>query len=113
MEEHENLLGTLLERAEEYGKTTLELIKLKSVDKLAETASRLMSRIIAMVFLIMFFLWALIALSLWLGYQLGHLWLGFLIVAAFFGLVGVILQFFMHNPVKNLFANLIIKKFLK
>ena len=113
MEEHENLLGDLLERAEEYGKTTLELIKLKSVDKLAETSSRLISRIIAMIFLFMFFLWALIALSLWLGYLLGHLWLGFLIVAGFFGLIGVLLQFFMHNPVKKLIANLIIKQFLK
>jgi hypothetical protein len=116
MEERENTLGalgTLLERVEEYGKTTLELFKLKTVDKLSDAISSFASRIIAVVFFVMFFILASIGLSVWLGELLGKIWLGFLLVAGFYGLIGIVLFFMLHNPVKKQISNMIIKQILK
>ena len=44
METKLNLIEPLLERAEVYGKTSFELLKLKSLDKTADLASTLVSR---------------------------------------------------------------------
>ena len=113
MEERENTFGALLERAEEYGKTTLELVKLKTVEKLSDAISSFASRMIAIVFFVMFFILASIGLSVWLGELLGKTWLGFLLVAAFYGLIGIVMFFILHNPVKKQFSNIIIKQVLK
>ena len=106
-------LETLLERAEEYGKTTIELFKLKAVDKASGTASTVVSRALSVFFGLMFLLIGSFTLCFWLGDLLGKAWYGFAIVAGFYGLLFVILFFFLHNWFKILIANLIIKQILK
>jgi hypothetical protein len=106
-----NSIDTLIERAGEYVKTTIELSKLRAADKLSDTAGTLVSRTVATVFLILFFLLASVAISLLIGDALGKSWYGFGIVAGFYGLVGFILFFFTHNWLKQLISNSIIKKF--
>lgn len=112
MEENENVLGALLERAGEYGKTTIELVKLKTLDKTSGAVSSIVSRLIAIIILFMFFLMGSIGLSLWLGDILGKSWYGFFVVAAFYGITGFILYFLMHNRLKKLVGNFIIKQVL-
>ena len=112
MEENENFLGALLERAGEYSKTTIELVKLKTLDKTSGAVASIVSRLIAVIFLFMFFLMGSIGLSLWLGDILGKSWYGFFVVAAFYGITGFVLYFFMHNPLKKLVGNFIIKQVL-
>ncbi len=112
MEENETSLDSLLERAEEYGKTTLELAKLKALDKTSGAVSSVLSRVITCILFGMFFLMASIGVSLWLGEILGKIWYGFLVVAAFYGIIGIIMYFFMHAWLKRLFGNYIIKEVL-
>ncbi len=112
MEENESPLETLLERAEEYGKTTIELVKLKTLDKTADTVASVVSRLIAFVIIFMFFLIVSIGISLWLGEILGRTCYGFFIVAAFYCIIAVIVYFFMHNRIKKLVSNFIIKQVL-
>lgn len=106
-------LEALLEKAEEYGKTTLELFKLKAVDKASDTAGTFVSRILSVFLGLMFLLTGTFALSFWLGDLLGKAWYGFGIVAGFYGLLFVLLFFVLHNWFKTRIADVIIKQILK
>ena len=109
-ENNNNSIETLLERTGEYIKTTIELTKLKAVDKVSDSISSIVSRTVSALLLIMFFLMGSIGISLLIGDALGKSWYGFLIVAGFYGLLGFVLFFFLHNWLKKLIGNVIIKK---
>ncbi len=112
MEENPSIFETLLARAEEYSKTSLELIKLKAIDKVSDGASSAASKIAGLFFFLMFFILASVALSLWLGEVLGKTWYGFLIVAGFYGILFALLFFVKHNWLKKIVGNSIIKQLL-
>jgi hypothetical protein len=113
MEDIKNSLDSLLDSAEEYGKTSIELLKLKTLDKTSDVASTIISRAIAIFILFMFFLIITIGIAIWLGEIIGKYSYGFFIVAAFYGLTGIILFFFMHKKIKTLINNSIIKQIFK
>jgi hypothetical protein len=99
MEVKASLIEPLLERVQEYGRTSFELLKLKSLDKTADITSTLVSRSLLTIVLSLCLLTLNIAISLWLGDVLGKNYFGFLVVASFYGLTGAIL-FFMHPVIK-------------
>jgi hypothetical protein len=113
MENIKNSLDSLLESAEEYGKTSIELLKLKSLDITSEVVSSVISRTIAIFILFMFFLITTIGIALWLGEIIGKYSYGFFVVAAFYGITGIFLFFFMHKKIKMLISNSIIRQFFK
>ena len=104
-------LEPLLERAEEYGKTTFELLKLKSLDKTATVASAFISRLVLTSVIILFVFTLTVAAALWLGDELGKNYYGFLIVASFYGLVAIVLLL-IHPFIKARVNNSIIKQLL-
>ena len=106
-----SLVEPLIERAEQFGKTTFELIKLKSLDKAADVTSSLISRLLLTVVLSAFTIILSIAIALWLGALLGKNYYGFFIVASFYGIAGIIL-FFIHPVIKTRANNAIIKQML-
>jgi ABC-type dipeptide/oligopeptide/nickel transport system permease component len=106
-----SLVEPLIERAEQFGKTTFELIKLKSLDKAADVTSSLISRLLLTVVLSVFTITLSIAIALWLGALLGKNYYGFFIVASFYGIAGIIL-FFIHPAIKTRATNVIIKQML-
>jgi pilus assembly protein TadC len=111
METKENILEPLLERAEEYGKTSFELLKLKSVDKVSDVASTAISRLV-LFFALSFFLFSVnTAVALWLGDLLGKSYYGFFIIGFFYALVGMVL-FFIQPSLKAKINNSIIEKVL-
>lgn len=109
-ENNDNSIEALLERTGEYVKTTIELAKLKAADKASDSISSVVSRTVSVLLLVMFFLMGSIGISLLIGDALGKIWYGFIIVAGFYGLCGLVLFFFLHNWLKGLIGNLIIKK---
>ncbi len=111
MEIKETLFEPLLEKAEQYGKTSIELLKLKSIDKAADVTSTLTSRLLLVIVFSLFALTSTIALSLWLGDLLGKNYYGFLVVAAFYGLAAVVL-FYIHPLIKTRVNNMIITQLL-
>jgi hypothetical protein len=113
MEENSSLFESLLERAEEYSKTSIELFKLKAVDKVSDVVSSIASRAIACIFFLLFFLMGSVGLALWVGDILGKSWYGFFAVAAFYGLIWVVLYFVMHKWLKKTFGDNIIVQLLK
>ncbi|HEX2920034.1 MAG TPA: phage holin family protein [Bacteroidales bacterium] len=110
--EEKSTFETLLERAEEYTRTNIELLKLKTVNKISDGASSAASKIVGLFFFIMFFLLASVGLSLWLGDVLGKAWYGFLIIAGFYGILCSVLFFIRHNWLKKIVGNSIIKQML-
>ncbi|OFY44368.1 MAG: hypothetical protein A2X18_01825 [Bacteroidetes bacterium GWF2_40_14] len=113
MEEKANILESLLGRAEEYGKTSLELFKLKALDKTLGVVSSIISRTVAFVFIFTFFLMGTIGVAYLLGDVLGKLWYGFFIVAAFYGIIGFVLYFFLNDRIKRLVSDFLIKQVYK
>ena len=106
-----NLIEPLLERAEQYAKTSVELFKLRTLDKTAEVSSSIISRIVIYVLSILFVLTLTIAVALWLGEVLGHNYYGFIIVAAFYGIL-LVLSYFFHPWFKTRINNFIITELL-
>lgn len=110
--EEKSSFEALLERAEDFTRTNLELIKLKTVDKISDGASSAILKIVAIFFFIFFFLMLSVGLSLWLGEVMGKAWYGFMAVAGLYGILFAVLFFAKHNWLKKIIGNSIIKSML-
>lgn len=106
------LIENLIERGEEYGKTTLELMKLKTIDKSADLISNLISWLIVVVFAVMLFTLLNIAIALWLGNRLGNACYGFFTVSGFYALLTLIFWIFRRQLIKKPVNNTIVKQLL-
>lgn len=113
MEDNTELLESLLERASEYGKTSFELVRLKTLDKVTDVVSSLVPQSMVIMLIASFLLFLNLGIALWLGDILGKLFLGFFVVAAFYILAGIVIHFFMHNWIKKLVGNYFIKRVTK
>jgi fatty acid desaturase len=112
MEDNVKLIESLLEKATEYGKTSLELIKLRTLDKTANVISTFIPNSFVFISVASFMLFINIAIAFWLGEILGKVFYGFLVVAAFYGFLGIVLHFFLHNYFKKRIRDSIIKLLL-
>lgn len=108
---NENL--NLYEKAENYTKTSLELIKLKTVSAAADVLSTLTSRIAVGAVVAFFTLFLNIGISLWLGKVLGEYYYGFFIVALFYLIVAILMHTLQHKIIKTPIGNMIISSILK
>jgi hypothetical protein len=105
MEDYEKVIEALLAKAEEYGKTSFELAKLKALDKTSDVVSSLVPKLIVSLLIIIGFLFLNVGLAVWIGDLLGNLCFGFFVVAAFYGITGVIMHFFMQKWIKKIVRN--------
>ncbi|PKP34111.1 MAG: hypothetical protein CVU00_08260 [Bacteroidetes bacterium HGW-Bacteroidetes-17] len=113
MDDNTNLIESLLESATEYGKTSYELGKLKVIDKTVDVFSSFVPCTIVLSLMALFMLIFNIGLALWLGEILGKAYFGFMAVASFYGLAGILIHFFLHKWIKKLAGNFMLKKLLK
>ena len=114
MEEKEyRPLESLFEKGEEFGKTSFELIKLQALDKSTAIASAVVFNMVVILIFSLFFLMATIGAALWIGGILGQLWYGFFAIAGFYAIVWIVVYFFMHEWIKKIVSNSIIKRVLK
>lgn len=110
---HNNVtqLESVLAHAEQYSKISLELLKLKSVDKTADAAATILSSLLMGTVLMVFVLILTLAISFWLGELLGKIYYGFFIVALVYGLIGLVV-FLCYPFIKTRLNNFIILKIL-
>lgn len=113
MDEQPGLIDTLLGKGEQYGKTTLELLKLKTLDKTSDVTSNLVSWLVVIVFAVLFFLILNIGVALWLGEIFGKSYFGFFAVSGFYLVLAVIFGIFRKQLVKEPLNNSIIKQVLE
>ena len=113
MEDDARLLESLLERAAEYGKTSLELVKLKSLDRTAELISASVPLAIVIILIASFLLFLNLGLAFWFGEMLGRTYYGFFAVSAFYIIIFLIIRIFLYNRIKKLVGDYFIKQVLK
>jgi hypothetical protein len=113
MTENTTPIATLFERAEDYGKTTLNLLKLNAIDKSADVVSSLVSRLAVVMTVVFSILIVSVGLSLWIGKLLGDAFYGFFIIGGFYAILAILLQVFRHQWLKDPVSNSIIKQMLK
>ena len=112
MRERDNFIEPLLEQAEQYSRTSIELFKLRTVDKTAGSGAILFSRFLLILTLSVFAVTINIAVALWLGNILGRNYYGFLVVAVCYAILSVILAI-LHPVIKSRVKNSIITQLLK
>ncbi len=112
METKPNAIESLLEKAEQYGKTSIELLKLKAVEKTSNTLSKLVFYCVFATVILLFAIAVNIAIALWLGDLLGKPCYGFFCVSGFYVIVGCVLFFLLKNYIKTKIGNSIIIKML-
>lgn len=113
MENNTSTIETLFEKAEDYTRTTAELMKLKAVDKTADVASSLLSRGAVSIVFVMFAFLVNIGLSLWVGELLGKDYYGFFIVSGIYLIISILLYIFRDPLIKLPVSNFIIERMLK
>ncbi len=111
METQKTIIEPLIERIEAYGNTTVELAKLRTVEKTAHVSSTLLSRSLLVIAISAFALMLNVAVALWLGEVMGKNYYGFFTVAAFDALVALVV-YLIHPSIKSSINNSIIKQLL-
>jgi len=113
IEERKELIEDLFEKAEEYVKTNIQLAKLKATDKVAEVVGSLVTQLALVVFGFFFLLMLNFGIAFWLGSIMGATHYGFMIVAGFYALVGILIFVFRKTIIKTPISNSIISQILK
>lgn len=113
MEGKGSVLETLIESAEELGKTSFELLKYKALDKATFAVSTIVLNIAVIFIGVLFIVMLSVGISVWIGYALDKLYLGFLIVAAFYAILAIVMYFMFGASIKKLVAGIILKQIFK
>ena len=113
MNDNATSIETIFEKVEDYGKTTIELIKLNAIDKSAEAVSTLSVKLAIFVIVALSVLTVNIGLSLWIGEMLGKIYYGFFVMAGFYMLISLVLYIFRDQWIKIPVSNAIITHMLK
>lgn len=110
MENRPSSIKDLFEEAEEYSRTSLELLKLKALDISSEFLSSCASQLVVVLILFLFILMLSIGAAFWAGELLGKTSYGFFIVSAFYVIVLLLLYLFLGKRIKRYVGNLIIRQ---
>ncbi|MEI6348736.1 MAG: hypothetical protein WCP69_12385 [Bacteroidota bacterium] len=113
MEDNTNQIESLFKKTTDYGKTSYELIKLKALEKTSDVVSTIISHTFIVVIITSFMLFINLGIAFWLGEIFGKIYYGFFAIAAFYFLTVIILDVFMHNWLKHIVQNYLIKQVLK
>jgi hypothetical protein len=113
MKENPTSIDTLFERVTQFTLTYIELVKLKSINKISQLASTLFPDVVVLSLLFIFLLFANLGLAFLLGDLFGKVYLGFLLVAGFYLILGCVSHFFMRGWFKRIALNYLIKQFFR
>jgi phosphoglycerol transferase MdoB-like AlkP superfamily enzyme len=112
MENNATTIETLFMKAENYGKTSIELLKLQAVDKSADVIAALATQLVIFTVVVLFILTTNVGIALWIGEALGKLYYGFFIVAGFYVLLFLLLYVFKQQLIRIPITNSIIGQIL-
>jgi hypothetical protein len=113
MESNAEMIQSLLEKTVDYGKTSFQLVKLKTLSKTSDITSTYLTRLVVLIFASSFMLFMSLGLAIWIGEILGKSFYGFFVVGGFYGLIGIFIQFFLHKWLKKTLNDYIIEQVLK
>jgi hypothetical protein len=103
----------LADNAKEYVNTRIESVKLDAAEKSSVLIANGVARVVVAIVFIFFIGLASIALSLVLGEWIGKLWAGFLAVACFYLLIGIIIWIAREKLIRVPVMNALIQQLFK
>lgn len=107
------IVEMLIEKIEDYAKTSVELYKLKAIDKGTDVFTSIISRVVIISIIALFFLLVTIGLSLYLGDVLGKNYYGFFAVAGIYFVVGALLFAFRTSLLELPLNDFIVRQIFK
>lgn len=113
MEDQAIKIESLISNATEYAKTSIELVKIKAIEKTVDVVSSVFPNAIAFSLLASFLLFVNLGVSLWLGEILGRTFYGFLIVGGFYGVVALVVYLLFFKTIKRMIGNYLVKQLFK
>ncbi len=112
MESKEDMIEDLVQKAEAYAKSTQELGRLKALEKTTSLLTSFTASVVVYVLLALFVLILSISVALFLGEITHSNYLGFLLVAIFYLVLGTLLHIFRESWIKKPMSERIIKHIL-
>lgn len=94
------MIGQMVESAQAYTQTSIELLKLKSVSAISTVLSEVVKRAFVVLAFVLTLLLLTIGVAQWLGELLGRSYYGYFIVAGVYLLVGSGLYLLLGKAVK-------------
>jgi len=113
MEDKTSPVGVLLDCVQAYAKISLKLLKYKATGKIAEIVSNFAVGIIIFAIIALFLINLNIGLALLLGYLLGKIWLGFVLLSGLYAFAAFVIYLFRDKLIKRPLSNSIITQLLK
>ena len=107
------MIESLFEKTVDYGKTSFQLVKLRTLSKTSDVVSSLLAHTVVLIFALLFMLFLSLGMAIWVGEILGNTFYGFFVVAAFYGLTGIFIHLFLHKWIKKLVSDRFIEQVLK
>jgi membrane protein implicated in regulation of membrane protease activity len=105
-------LESLFEKTEEYGRTTVELMKLNATETFTDAVTTFVLQLITFSVALLFAFFLNVGIALWIGVLLGAMYYGFFVVAAFYALLAVLLRYFGSSWIKRPLTNSLITHIL-
>ena len=109
MEEKATLIESLFERIEVYAESSIDLLKLKSIDKSANLISSALSALIILIATLFTLMLINIGMAFWIGGLINNTYGGFFIVAAFYSIVALLCYYLRKPLIKTPINNHIIQ----
>jgi hypothetical protein len=103
----------LAEKARDYIDTSVQLAKLKAINKVSGAASSLATMIVLPLLILVVIILFSVGFSFWLGKMLGAYHYGFFIIGTFVSLVILLIYKFRNKWLKMPVANSLIENILK
>lgn len=113
MEQQTNAVESLFENAGSYLETTVDLIKLKAVDKSSDAFSLMALKLIILLIVLIVIVFSGVGIALFIGEITGKTYYGFFAVAGFYIVTGIILYIFRKQWIREPFSNLFVQELLK
>src|SRR6476620_10605725 len=104
---------SLFESIKAYGKTNVDLLKMKAADKSAEVISTLAAGIAFAIIMLLFVAILSVGIALWLGELMGKSYYGFFALGGLYLIIGLIFYSSKEKWCKTPVADIIVKKLFK
>lgn len=106
-----NKIEMLVKHLLEYVNTRIEILKIDAIEKVSAVVASLIAGAVLGCFLVLFILFASVALALLMMEWAGSAWAGFLIVAGIYLLLGLIVWGTRERVIKKKLRNRLTKEF--
>jgi membrane-bound ClpP family serine protease len=113
MQELARLLDSIYTNAIDYGRTTIEITKLKAVDKASDVISTNIPRLVLISLTAFALLFLNLGLAFWLSDILGRVYLGFMALGGFYLLLGLLLHLVFRKKIAKVIRDQVIRQLLK